>query len=145
MENWKKEILAAGAAFAAGAAELLGGWDGALKLLVGLMAADYLTGVMVAGIFHRSGKSEGGTLSSKAGFKGLCRKGAALVVVWVAVLLDQAMSGQYTRTAVCFFFAGNEGLSLMENLALMGVPFPQILRKALEVMKEKGEKENGAE
>lgn len=144
-EQGKNGALAAVAAAGAFLAEALGGWDGALKLLMGLMAADYVTGVIVAGVFHRSDKTEGGTLSSKAGFKGLCRKGAVLLVVWVAALLDEAMGVSYTRTAVCFFFAGNEGLSLMENLGLMGAPFPKFLQRALEALKEKGEDESGLE
>lgn len=143
METGKNGVLAALAAAGAFFAEMLGGWDGALKLLLGLMAADYLTGLAVAGIFHRSGKSESGTLSSKAGFKGLCRKGAVLLVIWIAALLDQAMGVSYTRTAVCFFFAGNEGLSLVENLGLMGAPFPSFLTKALEALREKGDEGNG--
>lgn len=145
MENTKQGLVAAVAAGAALLAEALGGWDGALQLLIGMMAADYLTGVAVAAIWHRSDKSESGTLSSKAGFKGLCRKGAMLLVVWVAVLLDRAMEVSYTRTAVCFFFAGNEGLSLMENLGLMGAPFPKFLKKALEALKEKGEDGDGSD
>lgn len=143
MESEKNGVLAAVAAAGAFLAEMLGGWDGALKLLLALMCADYITGVVVAGVFHRSDKTEGGTLSSKAGFKGICRKGAVLLVVWIAALLDESMGMRCSRTAVCLFFSGNEGLSLMENLGLMGAPFPQFLKRALEALKEKGDEGNG--
>lgn len=122
----------------------LGGWDTALQTLVFFMALDCVTGVVVAGVFKRSGKSEGGRLSSLAGFQGLCRKGAELVLVLVAVRLDAMTgSGQYVRMAVLVFFIGNEGLSVLENLGLMGVPYPHFLREALEALRDKGEQ--GAE
>lgn len=135
--------LALGALAAAGSllANALGGWDAALQTLLWLMAADYLTGMVVAGVFRRSGKSESGALDSRAGFKGLCRKGAMLLLVLIAVRLDAlAGGGQYARTAVVLFFAGNEGLSILENLGLMGVPYPAFLRQALAVLLEKGGK-----
>lgn len=135
--------LALGGLAAAGSllANALGGWDAALEALLWLMAADYLTGMVVAGVFRRSGKSESGALDSRAGFKGLCRKGAMLLLVLVAVRLDALTGeGRYARAAVVFFFAGNEGLSILENLGLMGVPYPAFLRQALEVLKQKGGK-----
>lgn len=135
--------LALGGLAAAGSllANALGGWDAGIQTLLWLMAADYLTGMVVAGVFRRSGKSESGALDSRAGFKGLCRKGAMLLAVLVAVRLDAlAGEGQYARTAVVLFFAGNEGLSILENLGLMGVPYPPFLRQALEVFVKKGGK-----
>lgn len=119
-------------------ANALGGWDAALKVLVAFMAADYITGILVAALWQRSNKSETGALDSKAGFKGLCKKGMILLLVWLGVLLDGAIGAAYIRTAVVLFFVGNEGLSLLENLGLMGVPFPQSLKNALEAMREKG-------
>lgn len=128
----KNGILASVATAATVLIEALGGWDGSLKLLLGMMAADYITGLLVAGVWKKSNKSESGALSSKAGFKGLCRKGAILLVVWVGTLLDEALGVSYVRTALCLFFVGNEGLSLLENLGLMGLNYPDFLRKALE-------------
>lgn len=135
----KNVILAALATAGTFAANTLGGWDAALELLVGLMAADYLTGLIVAGVFKRSGKSESGTLESRAGFKGLLRKGTVLLLVWISALLDRTIGTAYIRTAVCFFFAGNEGLSILENTALMGVPYPSFIKDALEALRDQGD------
>ncbi len=142
-ENIRRMALAALAAAGSLLAEALGGWDAALQMLVCCMAADYVTGVLVAGVFHRSGKTESGTLDSRAGFRGLCRKGAELLTVLVATRLDLLLGGGYTRTAVILFFTGNEGLSILENLGLMGVPYPAFLREALAALREKGDQ--GAE
>ena len=94
-------------------ANMFGGWDFALQVLVYVMAADYLTGLVVAGVFKRSPKSESGALESRAGFKGLVRKGGILLVVLVAVKLDELTGAAYIRTAVCFYFVANEGLSVI--------------------------------
>lgn len=124
-------------------ANALGGWDAALTVLVAMMAADYLTGVLVALIWHRSNKTDDGTLSSKAGFKGLCKKGMIILIVWIAVLLDNAIGANYVRTAVILFFIGNEGISLLENAGLMGVPYPQFIKKALQALRDKGDNGEG--
>lgn len=134
----KNGVLAAVAAVGTFVAHALGGWDAAMQVLVALMALDYLTGVLVAAIWQRSNKSETGALDSKAGFKGLCKKGMILLLVWLGVLLDNAFSTTYVRMAVILFFIGNEGISFLENLGLMGVPFPEFLKKALEALREKG-------
>lgn len=141
-KNW---VLAAAAAVGSALAGALGGWDAALQLLLAMMAADYLTGVLVAAVWKRSGKSRSGRLDSRAGFKGLCRKGTVFVLVWVGAMLDGTMGMAYVRTAVCLFFVGNEGLSLLENLGLMGVPFPRFLKDALEALREEGDEARGAE
>ncbi len=112
-----------------------------MKLLVALMAMDFLTGCLVAGVWKRSNKSESGALDSKASFKGLIKKGIILLVVWVGVLLDNALASTYVRNAVVIFFVGNEGLSLLENLGLMGVPFPDFLKRALEALHDQGNHE----
>lgn len=120
-------------------AEALGGWDAAMQVLVALMVADYVTGVLVAAVWHNSNKSQSGALDSKAGFKGLVKKCMILLLVWIGVLLDQAMGTNYIRTAVVLFFIGNEGISLLENLGLMGVPYPAFLQKALEALHDRGD------
>ena len=132
-------FIAAAGSFIANA---LGGWDAALTVLIGMMVADYVTGVLVALIWHRSNKTDDGTLSSKAGFKGLCKKGVIILIVWLAVLLDDAMGANYVRTAVILFFIGNEGLSLFENVGLMGMPYPAFLKKALQALRDKGDNGN---
>jgi toxin secretion/phage lysis holin len=137
----KYGIFAGIAAVGSMAANQLGGWDASLILLVGMMAADYLTGVLVA-LLWKSPKSESGKLSSKAGFKGICKKVAILFAVWIGTLLDAATGAKYIRTAIVLFYIGNEGLSLIENLGLMGVPYPPAMKKALEAMREQGQKRN---
>lgn len=120
-------------------ANALGGWDAALKVLVCFMAADYITGLVVAGVFKRSSKSEGGALESRAGFKGLVRKCVVLLFVFLGDLLDKLLGADYIRTAVCMFFIANEGLSILENTALMGVPYPAFIKNMLEAMKDKSD------
>ncbi len=137
--NIKNGVLGALAVVGSVVANALGGWDAALKVLVAFMAADYITGILVAALWQRSNKSATGALDSKAGFKGLCKKGMILLLVWLGVLLDEAMGAAYIRTAVVLFFIGNEGISLLENLGLMGVPFPAALKNMLEALKKKGD------
>ena len=136
----KNGILAGLAVFGSFAANALGGWDASLQVLIALMVADYITGVLVAAVWQRSNKSATGALDSKAGFKGILKKGMILVLVWLGVLLDAATGANYIRTAVVLFFIGNEGISLLENLGLMGVPFPAFLRRALEALRDQGDK-----
>lgn len=135
----KNSILAGLAAVGAFLSGALGGWDAPLALLVALMAADYLTGLLVAAVWQRSDKSATGTLDSKASFQGLVKKGMVLLLVWLGVLLDEAVGTTYVRMAVVLFFVGNEGLSLLENLGQMGLPFPAFLRRALEALQEQGD------
>lgn len=135
----KNSVLAALAAVGTFVAHALGGWDAAMQVLVALMAADYLTGILVAAVWQRSNKSATGALDSKAGFKGLLKKGMIMLLVWLGVLLDNALGAAYIRTAIIIFFIGNEGLSLLENLGLMGVPFPAFLKRALEALREQGD------
>ena len=121
-------------------AYLLGGWDASIKALIWFMAADFATGLMVAFIWHRSKKSEDGKLDSKASFKGLCKKISILFMVLIATQLDIAMNSNFVRTSVVIFFIGNEGISLLENFGLMGIPYPKFLKKSLEVLKDNGNK-----
>lgn len=136
----KNGILAGLAVFGSFAANALGGWDASLQVLIALMVADYITGVLVAAVWHKSSKSSSGTLNSVAGFKGILKKCMILMLVWIGVLLDQALGSAYARTAVVLFFVGNEGISLLENLGLMGVPFPAFLKRALEALRDQGDK-----
>ena len=124
-------------------ASLFGGWDAALITLVIFMGIDYITGLIVAGVFHNSGKSENGTLESLAGWKGLCRKGVTLLVVLVACRLDLVMGSNFIRDAVVIAFIANETISIIENAGLMGVPIPAMIVKAVEVLKKKAESEGG--
>lgn len=114
-----------------------GGWSDALITLIVFMALDYVTGLIVAGIFKKSKKSENGALESRAGFKGLCRKGVALMIVLVAVRLDIVMHTSYIKDAVIIAFIANESISIIENAGLMGIPVPSVIAKAIDVLKEK--------
>lgn len=140
----KNGILAGLAVFGSFAANALGGWDASLQVLIALMVADYITGVLVAAVWHKSSKSSSGTLNSVAGFKGILKKCAILALVWIGVLLDNATGADYIRTAVVLFFIGNEGISLLENLGLMGVPYPAFLKKSLEALHDQGYQGGGA-
>ena len=120
-------------------ANAFGGWDAALVTLVIFMAVDYVTGLIVAGVFHRSGKSESGALESMAGFKGLCRKGGVLLLVLVATRLDLILGVDFVRDAVCIGFTANELISIVENAGLMGIPIPKVLTKAIDVLQEKAD------
>ena len=114
-----------------------GGWDSALLALVICMSVDYISGSLVALVFHNSRKSETGAYNSAYGLKGLCKKGLMLLFVIVAVQADNLLGSDYVRDAVCIGFCTNEILSIVENLGLAGVPMPQAVVKALEQLQTK--------
>ena len=94
-------------------ASLFGGWDTALQTLVIFMAIDYITGLVVAGVFHASPKTKTGALESKAGWKGLIRKGETLLIVLVACQLDAVIGGSFVRDAAIIGFSANEAISIL--------------------------------
>ena len=114
-----------------------GGWDAVLAALLVCMGVDYVSGSMVALVFHKSTKTESGTYNSSYGLKGLCKKGLMLLFVLVAVQMDIILGVDYVRDAVCIGFCSNEILSIIENLGLAGVPMPQAVTKALEQLQNK--------
>lgn len=122
-----------GAALAAA----FGGWDAAMTALMVCISVDYISGSIVALVFHASRKSETGTYNSAYGLKGLCKKGLMLLFVLVAVQIDQLLGSDYVRDAVCIGFSANEILSIIENLGLAGIPMPQAIVKALEQLQNK--------
>ena len=113
-----------------------GGWDAALAALVVCMAVDYVSGSLVALVFHKSTKTESGAYNSAYGLKGLCKKGLMLLFVLVAVQIDKILGTDYARDAVCIGFCANEILSIIENLGLAGIPMPQAVTKALEQLQK---------
>lgn len=131
----KNEICAAIGIVGGAIASLLGGWDTALQTLIIFMAIDYITGLIVAGVFHTSPKTKTGTLESRAGWKGLCRKGVSLLVVLVACRLDAIIGSSFIRDATVIAFVCNETISIIENAGLMGVPVPKVLVEAVDVLK----------
>lgn len=120
-------------------ASLFGGWDASIATLLIFMGVDYVTGLIVAGVFHKSPKSGTGTLESNACFKGLCRKGVSLLIVLVGARLDVTIGSHYIRDGVVIAFIANETISILENAGLMGVPIPAIIVKAIEVLKQRAE------
>ena len=123
-------------------ASLFGGWDAGLATLLIFMAIDYMSGLIVAGVFHTSNKTNSGSLESRAGFKGLCRKGMTLLFVLVAYRLDLVIGTNYIRDAVIIAFIANETISLVENAGLMGIPLPAVITKAIDVLQKKVEVED---
>lgn len=120
-------------------ASWFGGWDTGLATLVVFMSIDYISGIVVAGVFHKSRKTENGTLESGIGWKGLCRKGMTLLFVLIAYRLDLAIGTTYIRDAVVIGFIANELISITENAGLMGIPLPGIIIKAIEVLSKKAD------
>ena len=118
-----------------------GGWDRGIQALLAVMAVDYLTGLIVAGVFHNSKKSPNGALESKAGWKGLFRKGATLLMLLVAAQLDQVIGSHFIRDGVVAAYIVNELVSVLENVGLMGVPVPAAMRRAIDILKQKSEEE----
>lgn len=138
MKNVTISVIGAVGSFIAVA---LGGWDSAIIALLSFMAIDYITGIVVALVFHKSNKSASGGLESRAGLKGLCKKCMILLLVVVANLLDQQMGATYIRDGVCIAFMANELLSIVENASLMGLPIPKIITDALDVLNTNNQQE----
>lgn len=113
----------------------LGGCDGLLYALIAFVVIDYITGVMCAISNH--------TLSSEVGFKGICRKVLIFLLVGIANILDIQVigSGSALRTAVIFFYISNEGVSLLENAAHLGLPIPEKIKVVLEQLHDRSTKE----
>lgn len=116
---------------ATGLIYLLGGWDVALVCLIVAIILDYISGIIKAYVNK--------DLSSKIGFKGLLKKVGVLLIVMLAVLVDR-ITGETgaIRTLVIYYFVANEGLSILENLALAGVPIPESIKNALKILKDLG-------
>ena len=111
----------------------VGGWDGLLYALIAFVVVDYITGVMCA-INDR-------TLSSEVGFKGICRKVLIFLLVGIAHILDVQVIGSASvlRTAVIFFYISNEGVSLIENAAHLGLPVPEKIKVVLEQLHDRAD------
>lgn len=123
-------------------ASFFGGWDAGLATLLMFMAVDYLSGLVVAGVFHKSNKTDTGTLESNTCWKGLCKKCMTLVFVLIAYRLDLTIETNYIRDAVIIAFIGNELISIVENAGLMGVPLPTVITKAIDILQKKTEKDS---
>jgi toxin secretion/phage lysis holin len=142
----KSQYIKAGFTGAVGAfgglvAEQLGGWTSDMKALITCMAIDFILGCMIAFVLKKSPKTDSGAGGSQAMWIGLCRKGVTLLIVFVAYQLDLVLKVNYIRTAVIISFIANEVVSIVENSAIIGVPMPAALKKAIDILKSK-EKED---
>lgn len=120
---------------------IVGGWDMAILALLIFMAIDYITGLIVAGIFHKSKKTASGGLNSKIGFLGLAKKVVVFLLIIVAQLLDLILGIDFVRNSVIIAFITNEVISIIENAGLMGVPMPKVIHKALDLLQDQTEGE----
>lgn len=121
----------------------IGGWDTSIITLLIFLAIDFVMGLICAGIFHKSPKTETGALESKAGWKGLIRKCITILFVVVANRLDVQLGTTYIRDAVCIAFITNECISIVENAGLMGVPVPKVILNAIDILKNKDKTTSG--
>ena len=112
----------------------LGGCDGLLYALLAFVVIDYVTGIMCAVVDKK--------LSSEVGFKGIFKKVLIFALVGIGHILDSRVIGSVMRTAVIFFYLSNEGVSLLENAAYLGLPIPQKLKSVLEQLHDRSEKED---
>ena len=135
-----KAALMGIAAVAGGAiSQAFGGWDSAMMTLLIFMAIDYLSGLIVAGVFQASDKSASGSLSSVACWQGLLKKGMTLIIVLVAARLDIVLGTAFVRDAVVIAYVVNETISIIENAGLMGLPVPDVIMSAIEQLQGKNE------
>ena len=123
-------------------ASVFGGWTSGMTTLLLFMAGDYISGIVVAGVFRKSNKTETGALESRAGWKGLCRKGMSLVFVLIAYRIDLIIGTNYIRDAVVIAFITNELISIVENAGLMGLPLPTVITSAIDILQKKADKES---
>lgn len=118
---------------------IFGTWTHDLSTLIFFMLADYFLGLTLAAVFHKSTKSDNGSLNSTAGLKGIAKKVGLLVLVAIGYRLDLLMAVNYIRTGTIIALIVNELLSIIENLGLMGVPMPAIINEAIDLLKKKSD------
>ena len=139
-----KEIICTGFGVVGSAiASLFGGWDAGLSTLFIFMCVDYVSGLVVAGVFKKSTKTRTGALESKAGWKGLCRKCMTLVFILISYRIDLLIGVNCIRDAVVIAFSTNELISIVENAGLMGLPLPAVITKAIDVLTKKATESEG--
>ena len=139
MTNIKAMVCTAFGVVGGMIAQLFGGWTEDMVTLIIFMAVDFIMGLIVAGVFHKSNKSQSGALNSHAGWVGLCKKGVVLLFVLIAHRLDLLLGSDYIRTTAIIGFIANEIISIVENAGLMGVPLPDVIVKAIELLKHRAD------
>lgn len=121
----------------AGLAYLFGGFDANMITLLIFMAIDFCLGLIVAALFKKSKKTKSGALSSKECLRGIAKKVGSLVLIIIGERVDIIFGSDVFRNAVIISVITSEAISIIENLGLMGIPMPNILKKAIEVLKDK--------
>ena len=116
---------------------MFGGFDDAMITLLIFLTIDFISGLITAGVFKKSNKTPTGGLSSSYGVKGLAKKGLELMIVVIAVRLDKTTGLNYFRDCTVFAICTNELISIIENLGLCGVPVPNVIKKAIDVLNER--------
>ena len=135
----KAAVMGAAAVVGGVIGQAFGGWNAAMTTLLVFMAIDYLSGLIVAGVFKASDKTKSGSLNSIACWKGLLKKGMTLVIVLVAAQLGTA----FVRDAVVIAYIVNETISIIENAGLMGLPIPDVIMSAIEQLQNKDNQPTG--
>ena len=145
MDHFWKGVLGVLGTIGTYASYLLGGWDAAISIMFMVMAIDYVTGILCA-VRGKSDKTPGGAFSSRVAFSGITKKLMMLLIIMLAVALDRLMgTDSVCRIAAIGFYVANEGMSIVENAAVLGVPFPQSLLRVLETLKSRdGDEKTGA-
>lgn len=139
MERIKTGITVTAGVVGGAIANVFGGLDTGLQALMIAMSIDYVTGLIVAGVFQNSTKTESGALKSLEGWKGICRKGMTLLIVLIAYQLDIVAGTGFIRNATIIAYIVNEILSIIENAGQMGVPIPRQIKKGIDILKDKGD------
>ena len=139
MNNLKAGVITATGIIGTAITTLFGGWSTDMTTLLIFMAIDFLSGLAIAALWKKSKKSPNGALSSDSAWKGLMKKGGILLAVLVAYRLDLAFGMTYIKTTTIIAFIASEGISILENLKIMGVKFPNQIDKAIDLLREKEE------
>lgn len=118
---------------------MFGGWSNLLAILLAIIVIDIITGVVLAAFFKGSSHTQSGGLSSKYGYQGILKKCMILLVIMLGGLLDTVFQCEVIRSAIIIYYIANEGLSVLENTAAMGVPYPKFVLNILDSMKKKAD------
>lgn len=118
-------------------AGFFGGWVYSFQVLLILMTIDYVSGIVVAGVFKKSPKTKNGGLQSSYCWKGLARKMMTIVFVGIGYQVDVLLGISYVKDGICIAFVTSELISIIENAGIMGVPIPTIIMNAIDILKEK--------
>jgi len=120
----------------------LGGYDVMIETLLFFMVVDYLTGLYIAGVLHKSPKTKSGGLSSTKGYHGLIKKVMVLVLVAVMYRVDLLFNIDYLRNGSIIAFCCQEGISIIENAGLMGVAIPDVVKRGIDLLNKEVDNED---